>query len=334
MTPSEAAPLFLVSVVLTLGAARLFAGRLDRVGLRLGLPEALLGLLTALASDSPEVSSAITALVKGEHGVAVGVVVGSNAFNIAAMLGLGAIVASGLHCVREALLLEAFVGLWVTLAVFLLAAGVLGATTTLVLIALVVGPYVGLLVLGRRGLRRLHLGVESNRFLRHTFGEGHRAEHPRLARDDALLLPSVLLLADLTVIVAGSIGMVSSAIVLADTWGIPRALVGVLVLAILTSLPNATTGVRFARQQRGSALVSETLNSNSINLVVGIAIPATIASLGAFTALPVFDLAWLLLMTLAALLLFARSGGPGRLGGALLIALYGVFAVVQLVVLV
>jgi cation:H+ antiporter len=146
-------------------------------------------------------------------------------------------------------------------------------------------------------------------------------------------VPALLLLADLTVIVAGSVGMVSSAIVLADAWGIPRALVGVLVLAILTSLPNAMTGVRFARRQRGSALVSETLNSNSINLVVGIAIPATIASLGAFTALPVFDLVWLVVMTVAGLAAFGRRGGPGRLEGAFLIVLYAVFVIVQLVVL-
>ena len=69
-----------------------FARRLDHVGLRLGLPEALLGLLTALAADAPEISSAISALVQHEHAVAVGVVVGSNAFNLAAMLGLSAVV--------------------------------------------------------------------------------------------------------------------------------------------------------------------------------------------------------------------------------------------------
>jgi cation:H+ antiporter len=333
MTPPEAATLFLASLVITLGTASVFAGRLDRVGLRLGLPETLLGLLTALASDSPEVSSAITAIVKGEHGVAVGVVVGSNAFNIAGMLGLGAIVATGIRVAREALFLEAFVGLWVTVAVFLVAAGVVDAAVCLLLIALVVVPYLALLVVGPRGVRRLGLDIQSNRFLLHTFGEGHRPEEPRPSREEALFVPALLLLADLMVIVAGSVGMVSSAIVLADAWGIPRALVGVLVLAILTSLPNAATGIRFARQKRGSALVSETLNSNSINLVVGLAIPATIASLGAFTGLPVFDLVWLLAMTFAALAVYGRKSGPGRLDGAFLIALYGVFVIVQLVVL-
>jgi Ca2+/Na+ antiporter len=106
--------------------------------------------------------------------------------------------------------------------------------------------------------------------------------------------------------------------------------VGVIVLAILTSLPNAWTGVRFGLQQRGSALISETLNSNSINIVAGLVLPAALGSLGAFSGLADFDLAWLLVMTAAALVLFGRRGGAGRTAGTFLIVLYAVFVVVQI----
>src|SRR5881409_1271826 len=108
---------FLGSVGVTLVAAGFFARRLDRVGLHLGLPETLLGLLTALAADAPEVSSAIAALVKGAHGVGVGVVLGSNVFNLAAMIGLSAIVCGGIRIRREALAVEGAVGLAATLIV-------------------------------------------------------------------------------------------------------------------------------------------------------------------------------------------------------------------------
>src|SRR2546430_10002190 len=91
MTPAAAIPVFLVSIGVMLAASAVFARRLDHIGLRLGFPEALLGLLTALAADAPEVSSAIAALVQHEHAVALGVVVGSNAFNLAAMLGVSAV---------------------------------------------------------------------------------------------------------------------------------------------------------------------------------------------------------------------------------------------------
>jgi hypothetical protein len=75
--------------------------------------------------------------------------------------------------------------------------------------------------------------------------------------------------------------------------------------------------------------MSETLNSNSINIVAGLALPAALGSLASFTSLDVFDLAWLFGMTVVALLLFGRQAGAGRPAGALLIALYVVFLAVQ-----
>src|SRR5918912_3709910 len=103
MTPIAAAPLFVASITLMLIASAQFARRLDHIGLRLGLPEALLGLLTALAADAPEISSALAALVQHDHEIAVGVVVGSNTFNIAAMLGLSALVTAHVTAGRETL---------------------------------------------------------------------------------------------------------------------------------------------------------------------------------------------------------------------------------------
>jgi cation:H+ antiporter len=134
----------------------------------------------------------------------------------------------------------------------------------------------------------------------------------------------------LFLIVAGSVGAVRAATDLAQAWSVPEALVGVVVLAVLTSLPNAWTGVRFGLQGRGSALMSETLNSNSINIVAGLAVPVALGALVAFPGLAIFDVAWLIGMTAVALVLFGKRDGGGRAAGALLIALYAVFLAVQL----
>jgi hypothetical protein len=106
--------------------------------------------------------------------------------------------------------------------------------------------------------------------------------------------------------------------------------VGTLILAALTSLPNAFTAIRLGLNHRGGALVSETLNSNTINLAVGVILPSLFISLGGVTGLVGFDLAWLVGMTAFALLLLARAGGAGRLGAAGLIAMYLVFVAVHL----
>jgi cation:H+ antiporter len=329
MTPAAAIPVFLVSVGAMLAAASVFAGRLDHIGLRLGLPETLLGLLTALAADAPELASTVTALVEHKHSVAVGVAVGASAFNIAAMLGLSVVVTARIHARHEVLELEAFVGLWMIAVVVLVAAGVLGGVVGAVLAAVVAVPYVALLAGGRRFLSRLRLGAEQFRFVERSFGEEHVRPQPLdYGREAAQIV--LVLVAALGLIVAGSIGAVQAATSLADRWSVPETLVGAIVLAVLTALPNAWTGIRFGLQQRGSALMSETLNSNSINVAAGIALPAALGALVSFSRLDVFDLAWLFGMTTAALVLFGRPRGAGRSAGALLIVLYAVFVAVQI----
>jgi cation:H+ antiporter len=191
-----------------------------------------------------------------------------------------------------------------------------------VLVAVVVVPYIALLVVGPRLAGKSH-------FLKRSFGEPHRPQRGFDSRREVAGIVVVLLLA-LCLIVAGSVGAVRAATDLASAWSIPNALVGVLVLAVLTSLPNAWTGVRFGLQGRGSALMSETMNSNSINLVFGLAVPAALGVFTAFSGLAIFDLAWLIGMTVAALVLFGRRGGAGRGAGVFLIVLYAAFVAVQI----
>ena len=73
------------------------------------------------------------------------------------------------------------------------------------------------------------------------------------------------------------------------------------------------------------------MNSNSINVVAGVAIPAALGSLTTFSGIDVFGLAWLFGMTVAALVLFGKRGGAGRARRRALILLYAVFVAVQIV---
>ena len=322
--------LFAASLAVTFVAAGFFARRLDRIGLRLGLPETLLGLLTALAADAPEVSSAITALAKGSQSAGIGVVVGSNVFNLAAMIGLSAVLRGPVRLRRESLAIEGAVGLAVTAVVAAVVADWLAPAAGLAIIAVVLVPYVALLVAGPAGVAKLPLRPRPKVFLRRMFGEGHAAERRLPAHRDALLLPMLTLVLAVAVIVAGSIGMVTAALTLADRWRVPHFVIGVVVLAVLTSLPNAFTAVRLGLQGRGSALLSETLNSNTINLVAGVAIPSLVLGLGTFTGLVAFDFGWLIATTVLALVLLGTARGLGRGAGAALIFLYVAFLSEQL----
>src|SRR5579871_2571833 len=125
------------------------------LGARLHLSEGLLGLLTALGADAPELSSAVIAILAGSRAVGVGVVLGSNLFNLAALLGLSALVTGSLRIHRGPLVLDGAVGLGVLGLAGLLIGGLLPVVAVTGAMLLLVAPYAGLLSLPERRLRRL-----------------------------------------------------------------------------------------------------------------------------------------------------------------------------------
>jgi cation:H+ antiporter len=332
MAPALAVPLFLLSLAVTLAAARLFARRLDRLGVRFGFPEALIGLLTALAADGPEISSALFALIKGAHDVGVGVLVGSNGFNLAAMIGLSAVLAGRVRLPREVLLLEGLVGLLITVLAGVLLLGWLSPGVAAGLSAVVLLPYLTLVIVGARLLDRLaHRPRSTTAKLARALHEHPGPERPADAGSNPTHHLLGLILVDLVLIVAGSAGMVEAALTLGDHWHISSAVLGALILGPLTSIPNATTAVRLGRAGRGAALVGETFNSNTINLEAGVIIPSLFVTLAAVGMLGKLQLAWLLAATLFTLAALARPDGMRRRDGVALIVLYFAFAVSTLV---
>ena len=311
MSPALAIVVFLASGLLTFVAAAFFADKLDHIGPKLGLPEAVVGLLTAVAADAPEISSALVALSRGEKQVGLGVVLGSNVFNLAAMIGVSAVLAGAVTLRRDALVIEGTVALLATLVAGALVLRALSPWLALVIFAAIIAPY--LVIVTRRG--------------------GEPAEEPARADkrldESGLWKPSSLLLPAVALIVVGSFGMVRSALVLAGDWHVSKAIVGIVVLAVLTSLPNAFTAVRLGLSHRGVALVSETLGSNTINLVGGMLVPALFIGLAGRSRTVDFDLAWLLGMTCLTLVLLGRRRGLGSGGGLVLVALYAIFVAVQ-----
>ena len=161
-------------------------------------------------------------------------------------------------------------------------------------------------------------------------------EHSRPDQpDDTSTNPTHHLLAlivlDVILIVAGSVGMVQAALTLGGDWHIPSSVLGVLILAPLTSLPNALTAIRLGLSGRGAALVGETFNSNSINLGAGVIVPSLFVTFATLSAVDKQQLGWLLAITVVAVVLLARRDGMRRPHAAVLVGLYFAFVVGTLV---
>src|SRR5260370_116455 len=126
-----------------------------------GGAEAWLGLGAALAADAPEITAAVTALARGQASVGAGVVIGSNVFNLAALLGLAAVVAGQLRFHRRVVLLGGVPGVWLAAVCLLTVAAVVPPAAGLALAGVVLAPYVAVLGLRLAPMAPLNLPSSS-----------------------------------------------------------------------------------------------------------------------------------------------------------------------------
>jgi Ca2+/Na+ antiporter len=230
--------------------------------------------------------------------------------------------------------IDAGVAIAVTLAMGLAVLGEIPIAAAWILMLLAFIPYITFLFVSPATIVRLPLPGRIATFLvnasREAGVEGMEieAELEDLAATPARRwLPVALIVPALAVIVLGSIALVGSAVTLGQRWGVASLLVGVVALAAATSLPNAYAAVRLATDGRGAAVVSATFNSNTLNLIAGIAVPILVfPSLRG--SVPTSYFVWLLVMTLLAFVLLAH--GLRRGGAVLLLCAYGAFVVYAL----
>ncbi|MGH3302209.1 MAG: TIGR03618 family F420-dependent PPOX class oxidoreductase [Streptosporangiaceae bacterium] len=321
---------FAAGIVLSLAASQRLVSRLERIGAWLGLSEALLGMVAALAADAPEISAAVSAVAGHHQRVGAGVVLGSNVFNLAALLGLGAVVAGGIRLHRRVVLLGGTVAVWVAGVSVAVVTGLLPVTAGLALAVAVLALYLVLLGTEGRGIAARAMDAAGLAWRWQGWLRSAVTEE-EIELDDAIRpspgrWPDVAAAgAALVVVVAASVGMERAAVSLGDRYGVPEIVVGGLVLAAVTSMPNAVAAVYLAARGRGHATLSTALNSNTINVVVGLLIPGAVLGLGRPTGQAQLAAAWYAGLTLAILVLAWRHAGLSRGPAAVVIAAYAAF---------
>jgi cation:H+ antiporter len=282
-----------------------------------------------LGADAPEISSAITALLSGAKDVGLGVILGSNLFNLAALLGFSAVVAGRVSFRRILLALDGTVALWATLVIGLMLLVGLAPIVALVLVLSVFVFYLFLLAAEPHRVDRLILPQR----MRHRLAAAARVIHGDLERSQRFQdawAPVWWIVPSIAAIVAGSFAMVNGALVLGDHWHLSRIFLGAVALAAITSLPNAYAATRMALTGNGTAVVSLAFNSNTLNLLAGISLPAVL--IGGLATAPgaLADIVWLTVLTLIAIGLGYLGRGLNRWSGLVLIAGYLIWIVVIL----
>ncbi|MGH2409541.1 MAG: sodium:calcium antiporter [Chloroflexota bacterium] len=326
---------FLVSLAAVLAASDRLVRVVEAAGDHFDWPPGLVGLIAAAGADGPEVTAAIISLIKGQHAVSLGVILGSNLFNLAALLGLPILLVGFVGARRHVVVLNGTTLVVITVLATLLVAGKLPVLLVEGLVAAVLVAYAAALLHGNAG-SAAGLGGTSGSSGNPDDGETEE-QRARAREEDAaqgfppgrrLLLVGLLATA---VVIGGCTVLVSATLELAPVVDLPRSWTGTFGLAILTSLPNVWVALALARRGRGAVLVSAVCNSNTINMTFGICLPALFTAMAPSVTVLHLDLPALLLLSVLAIALIWRNRGLGRRAAACLVAIYLVYAVIRTV---
>lgn len=325
MPVAVAVPAFLAGALVSLATSWVLVSRLERVGERLGLSEALLGIVAALAADAPEVTAAVAAIAGHQQRLGAGVIIGSNVFNLAALLGLGAVVAGRVRLHRKVVVLGGTVAMCVAIVCVVVVTGVVPPAGGFAVVLVTVVLYAVVLGASERGLARLRLPRPWIAWLRSAVAEEETELEEAIRPQRGRLRDAVVAAVSLLVVVVASVTMERAASALGSSFAIPEIVVGGLVLAAVTSLPNAVAAVYLAARGRGAATLSTALNSNTLNIALGLLLPATVIGLGQPTGQAMLMAAWYIGLTAVTLAFAYRDRGILRVTGILIIAAYVVF---------
>ena len=316
---------FIAGAIVSLATSWILVTRLERVGQRFGFSEALLGIVAALAADAPEITAAISAVSRHQRALGAGVVIGSNVFNLAALLGLGAVVSGLIALHRRVVVLGGFVAVWIAVCCLATVTGLISALVGLILASVVFTCYVIVLGLNRNALGRLPWPRSLTSWISSAVTEEEMELETAIRPSRGRPIDAIVAVGALVVVVFSSLAMEWGASKVGHHFHVADAVTGGIVLAAVTSLPNAVAAVHLASSGRGAAAFSTALTSNNLNVVAGLLIPgATIGLASPSFAGNLTAVVYLVVTALVLVLAFAESG-LNRRSGWIIISGYVVF---------
>ena len=275
-----------------------------------GLSEASAGfIILAVLTSAPEITVAVFSVIQGNTAMSIGDILGSNVFNIGAVLGIVGLLGYTKVCCTD-LLVE--------------------LTDMLSIIVLI--PL--LLVISKYGIFEIPSQIIGfvliMAFLVNTYLIAKKRTPPVYVNDvkqvskrkKGVVIATLLL--SFTVVVISAQLTVNSASNIAVALGVPAILVGAKIVAIGTSLPELTLDLAAVRRGRIQLAIGGIIGSNLTNLTLVLGL-VLLASPFAVDLAVFIEIIPFLMITTVIFWRFIMRGGISKVGGALLLLTYVLF---------
>lgn len=314
-----AAGLMLVGLVLLAVGGEILVRGASRLAALAGISPLVIGLtVVAFGTSAPELAVSLKASYDGETDIAVGNVVGSNILNVLFILGLSALIAP-LRVSSQ--LIRADIPLMIAASIAMLLLGLDGAISRLDGIGLFSGLliYTGLTLLKSRKL---------NVLAKEQFKEEIER---RLMKASALRVvwQFILIGAGLALLTGGARWLVDGATTLARLAGMSELLIGLTIVALGTSLPEAATSVLASLRGERDIAVGNVVGSNIFNILCVLGLSASVVPHGvqvSTTALRL-DIPIMIGVAVACLPIFFTGHLIARWEGGLFLAYYVAYTI-------
>lgn len=303
--------LLIVGFVMLTKGADWFVDGSSALAFRLGIPQLVIGLtIVAMGTSAPEAAVSITSALKGNEGITVGNVVGSNIMNILLILGIASVIVP-LAVQKSTRMIE--IPYMIAITVLF---GVLGYTGEMV--TRVEGGILWIAFL-------IYLG-----YLLWMAKKGKEDNEPD-EKQKSLPVQLLMILIGLICIVLGSDFVVDGSTEIAKVIGISERIIGLTIVAFGTSLPELVTSIAAARRGNADIAIGNIVGSNVFNILFVAGTSALISPI-VFESKFVLDTA---VATATAVLLLVcvcnKESKLKRSGGIIMLAAYAAYFVKLLI---
>ena len=303
--------LLIIGFVLLIKGADFFVEGSSSLARFLKIPSVIIGLtIVAMGTSAPEAAVSITSALKGNEGITVGNVVGSNIMNILLILGIASVIVP-LAVQKSTRMIE--IPYMIAITVLF---GVLGYTGEMV--TRVEGGILWIAFL-------IYLG-----YLLWMAKKGKEDNEPD-EKQKSLPVQLLMILIGLICIVLGSDFVVDGATEIAKVIGISERIIGLTIVAFGTSLPELVTSIAAARRGNADIAIGNIVGSNVFNILFVAGTSALISPI-VFESKFVLDTA---VATATAVLLLVcvcnKESKLKRSGGIIMLAAYAAYFVKLLI---
>lgn len=298
--------IFIIALIIAIKSAEVFIDNLVSVGSSLGISEIILGVTaSAIGSSLLEFGSAMTAIFTGNPEVGLGVVIGANIWNIAGILAIAAIFAGTMKINSREITRDGLMAL-VTAVIFMVSVYVTGKVDIIISAVMITTYAIYLWIL---------IKAQKN-----DSSENEYVERIPINRKNILLV-----VIGVMGLVIGCRLLVYSSLEIASLLGISGMIVGLVILALVTTVPELIVTVTSAVKGLHQLAFGTILGSNVFNILIGVGVPAVFTTIHVEEMVITFDGPTLLFITILLLILIKRGMKLTRVEGVALLSTYLVY---------